>query len=127
MLRKGWPFILPIFVMIYLFAVLGWNAMRVGFAVILVVILISIIRSCVFQRKPISVPLKTTYRSFVNSGRSMAAIMPAACLAGIIIASVNMTAIGLRLSSGVLALAGGNLFFPVGVMRPVLLANGRRG
>jgi TRAP-type uncharacterized transport system fused permease subunit len=36
--------------------------------------------------------------------------MPAACLAGIIIASVNMTAIGLRLSSGVLALAGGNLF-----------------
>ena len=36
--------------------------------------------------------------------------MPAACLAGIIMCSVNLTAIGLRLSSGLIALAHGNLF-----------------
>ncbi len=109
-LKKGWPFILPIFVMVYLFAAFGWDAMRVGFAVILVVMAIFFIRSCVSERQRITVPLKMTYQAFAHSGRSMASIMPAACLAGIIMASVNMTAIGLRLSSGILTLAGGSLF-----------------
>ncbi len=109
-LKKGWPFILPIFVMVYLFAAYGWSAMRVGFAVILVVGAILFAKSCLVEHKNISVPLKMTYKAFTNSARSMASIMPAACLAGIIIASVNMTAIGLRLSSGILSLAGGSLF-----------------
>ena len=55
-------------------------------------------------------PLKGVYHAFAGSAKSMASIMPAACLAGIIMASVNMTAIGLRLSAGILDLANGQLF-----------------
>lgn len=109
-LRDGWPFILPLFIMVYLFARYGWDAMRVGFTVILVVAAIYFCQSLFKRREKIGVPLKCVYHAFAGSAKSMASIMPAACLAGIIMASVNMTAIGLRLSAGILDLANGQLF-----------------
>lgn len=109
-LRDGWPFILPLFIMVYLFARYGWDAMRVGFTVILVVAAIYFCQSLFKRREKIGVPLKGVYHAFAGSAKSMASIMPAACLAGIIMASVNMTAIGLRLSAGILDLANGQLF-----------------
>lgn len=109
-LRSGWPFALPLIAMIVLFAQFGWDAVRVGFAVCLLVAAIYFINSCVIQKRPVREPAQGVYRAFVGAGRSMAGIMPAACLAGIIMASVNMTAIGLRLSSGILSLSGGSLF-----------------
>ncbi len=45
-----------------------------------------------------------------ESSVSLAAIMPAAMLAGIVMASVSITGLGLRLSAGLVALANGNLF-----------------
>lgn len=108
-IRNGWVFSLPLVAMIIFFAKFGWDAGRVGFVVCVLVIIIYLINTCVRSKQKITVPLKGVYQSFVKSGTSMASIMPAACLAGIIMASVNMTAIGLRLSAGLIALSGSNL------------------
>jgi len=108
--KKGWPFILPLVIMVFLFSRLGWDALRVGFSVCVLVGFIYFYRCLVKNKQRVSVPFKGVYHAFANAGRSMANIMPAACLAGIIMCSVNLTAIGLRLSSGLIALAHGNLF-----------------
>lgn len=107
--RNGWMFSLPLAAMIIFFAKFGWDAGRVGFVVCVLVIIIYLINTYVRSKRKVIEPLKGVYQSFVKSGTSMASIMPAACLAGIIMASVNMTAIGLRLSAGLIALSGSNL------------------
>lgn len=109
-LKDGWPFILPLFLMVFIFARYGWDAMRVGFVVILVVMGIYILQATIKRKERITVPAKGIYHAFAGSAKAMANVMPAACLAGIIMASVNLTAIGLRLSSGLLGIANGRLF-----------------
>ena len=65
-LRDGWPFILPLFIMVYLFARYGWDAMRVGFTVILVVAAIYFCQSLFKRREKIGVPLKGVYHYSVD-------------------------------------------------------------
>lgn len=106
--KKGWFFLIPIFEMIYMFAALGWSPLRVGFYASVTVWIIYIVDTFVRTRSFKDVP-KSSFEAITQSGVSLAKIMPAACLAGIIMSSVNITAIGLRLSSGLLELSNGNL------------------
>lgn len=108
-LKSGWYFLIPIFEMIYMFAKLGWSPLRVGFYASMTVLVIFLTKTIIEQKKFTNHVPKQVYEAIVNSGTSLARIMPAACLAGIIMSSVNITAIGLRLSAGLLELSGGNL------------------
>lgn len=107
-LKAGWFFLIPIVEMIFMFARLGWSPLRVGFYASLTVFLIFVVERLAKGKFLEDVP-KQTYSAIVDSGLSLAKIMPAACLAGIIMSSVNITAVGLRLSAGLLELSGGNL------------------
>jgi len=107
-LKAGWFFLIPIVEMIFMFARLGWSPLRVGFYASVTVFIIFAIERLLKGKFSEDV-LKLTYSAIVNSGTSLAKIMPAACLAGIIMSSVNITAIGLRLSAGLLELSGGSL------------------
>jgi len=109
-LKAGWIFLIPLIEMIYMFAELGWSPLRVGFYVTLTVFVLYAVKYGVTHKRLSWEVPQRTFQAFVDSGTSLAAIMPAACLAGIIMASVNLTAIGLRLSAGLLQLAGDNLF-----------------
>jgi TRAP transporter 4TM/12TM fusion protein len=105
---RGWYYLLPLGVIIILFAVFGWSATRVGFWAFLSILFIAMIEAGVSRK--LKVFGKMTVDTVRESSISLAAIMPAAMLAGIVMAAVSITGLGLRLSAGLVALANGNLF-----------------
>ncbi len=106
--RRGWYYLLPLGVIIILFAVFGWSATRVGFWAFLSILFIALAEAGA-SRKLRSFG-KMTVETVRESSISLAAIMPAAMLAGIVMAAVSITGLGLRLSAGLVQLANGNLF-----------------
>jgi TRAP transporter 4TM/12TM fusion protein len=105
--KKGWYYLLPLGVIIVLFAVFGWSATRVGFWAMVSVFLIAFVES-VFERR-IGAFGGMAVNTLAEASKSLAAIMPAAMLAGVVMAAVSITGLGLRLSAGLVQLAHGNL------------------
>ena len=107
-------FILPVVLIIYML-MNGYTPMRAGF----VAILVNLALALVFTRDRKGV-LKSLVREFSNSSGQMTTIIAAVLNAGIIIGALFMTGLGMRLSSFIVKLAGGQLF--IGLLFAMLVA-----
>lgn len=101
-LRSGGHLSIPLIMIVY-FMLTGYSPMRAGFyGVISVVAVTSIKRST-------RMDLRKIVSAMVVTGRSVVPVASACACAGIIIGVVRFTGIGLKFSSAVLSISGGNL------------------
>jgi len=123
-LRAGWHFILPLFILIFLL-VQNLSPMRVGFWAILSVVAVTLLRGLwdLFVVAPrrgegvtaarlsaaASTGLVLLGRALTLGARNAVAVSMACAVAGIIVGVVGLTGLGLKFSSMMIALSGGNL------------------
>ncbi len=103
-MKKGWPFLIPLFVLIILLGLAGRTPSMAGFWGTIAVIAIAIIHP------KYRFTLKDFYQCLESGGRGVVEVAAACATAGIIIGSITLTGLGLKLSMMLVTLAGGNLF-----------------
>lgn len=103
-LKERGHLLIPLFVIVY-FLVQGATPVRAALNGIITSILASMIRKST----------RMDFKSFVNAletaGRNILGVAAACATAGIIIGIVTLTGLGLKMASGLVALAGGNMLF----------------
>ncbi len=123
-LRDGWHFLLPLLVLIWLLA-MSMSPMRVGFYAILSILAAAAARALwtalAETPPPGAPPLATRLTTLARSGaeivlrglelgaRNAVPVSIACAVAGIIVGVVGLTGLGLKFSSMMIALSGGNL------------------
>lgn len=103
-LRDGWLFLLPIAVLLIFLGVLDYS----GETSIMVTLASLVVVSSLKKESRLSIP--KIAEGFVSSARGMESITPICSAIGIIVGSLVITGAGINLSSGLLALSGGNVF-----------------
>ena len=101
--KHGWPFLIPLVLMIYLLAVLQVTNSRgalLGNLCCLVIGLLLMRTKCI---NPI-------LDSLVDSAKSLVPVALGTATAGIVIGMFSLTGLGFKLSSALIALSGGNVF-----------------
>lgn len=101
-LVEGWFLLLPIALIIFLL-IKGFSPQYAGFYSTLSIVVVSLIR------KRTRMSLKDIVGALELGGRNSVSIAVICAAAGILIASVNLTGLGLKFSSVVLELTGGSL------------------
>ncbi len=123
-IREGWHFLLPLVVLVYLL-VMNMSPMRVGFYAVVSVVAVAVLRYLVWffiigprQGHPVD---WVKIRDMVMAGfhllihglalgaRNAVPVSMACAVAGIIVGVVGLTGLGLKFSSMMIALSGGNL------------------
>ncbi len=129
-LAAGWQFIVPLVLLVYLL-VNNISPMRVGFWAIMSVIGVAGLRglwTLVFDG-PLTVArvqasvgrgVRMIFESLELGARNAVAVSVACAVAGIIVGVVGLTGLGLKFSSMMIALSGGNVVIALGL---VLLAS----
>jgi TRAP transporter 4TM/12TM fusion protein len=117
-LRDGWQFIVPLFVLIYLL-LQNVSPMRVGFWAILSVVAVAGFRGAYDLvgaragargwRDALHAGIAIVLRSLALGAKNAIAVSMACAVAGIIVGVVGLTGLGLKFSSMMLAFSGGNL------------------
>ena len=123
-LKAGWQFILPLFVLIFLL-VQNLSPMRVGFWAILSVVAVALLRRTIEllvldprRGMPVTTARLTTsirsgisllIQALVLGARNAVAVSMACAIAGVIVGVVGLTGLGLKFSSMMIAFSGGNL------------------
>lgn len=102
-LRDGWYYIVPVVVLVLLIAMHLASVLKAGFyATVILILLVAI-----FNRSAISI--NNLIDILAESGRSLITVAMACACAGIIVGAFTLTGLGLKLSTLLLALSGGNL------------------
>jgi len=105
-IKNGFPFLIPIGVLVY-FLVANYSPMMVGFVGV-----ISVLGVCMI-RKETRIGFRQLLK-LLESGTQNAAMVSAACAAaGIIVGMVTLTGLGLKFSSIVLSFSGGIKFIAI--------------
>lgn len=108
-MRKGWFFLIPVAVLLYVLIGLRYNAEQAAWWSIVALIVVSLFKKETrltwprFEEAMVSLP-----QTFLPAGVATAA-------AGIIMASLGLTGLGIRLATGLVEIAGGNLYFLLAV------------
>lgn len=102
-LREGWHFLLPLAVLIYFLAVLGYSPEVSCSYALGVLVLVSVFK------KETRLGLKEVLNALENTALAMTQMAPVASAIGIVVTCVGLTGVGLRLSGGLVEIAGGNL------------------
>ncbi len=129
-LAAGWQFIVPLVLLVWLL-VNNISPMRVGFWAILTVIGVAGLRGLwsVFADGPVTTArvqasvmrgLRMIFDSLELGARNAVAVSIACAVAGIIVGVVGLTGLGLKFSSMMISLSGGNIVIALGL---VLLAS----
>ena len=123
-MREGWHFLLPLAVLVYLL-VMNMSPMRVGFYAVVSVVAVAVLRHLVWfffigprQGHPVDWikirdMVKAGFRLLIHGlalgARNAVPVSMACAVAGIIVGVVGLTGLGLKFSSMMIALSGGNL------------------
>ncbi len=129
-LKAGWQFIVPLVLLVWLL-VNNISPMRVGFWAILSVIGVAGLRGAwvLYADGPLSGDrvrasvmrgLRMIFESLELGARNAVSVSIACAVAGIIVGVVGLTGLGLKFSSMMIALSGGNIVIALGL---VLLAS----
>ena len=102
-MKEGWHFLIPLFGLIFLLAVLLYSPEKSCFWALVVLVVISM-----FDKESRLGPRKII-AAFEQSGRTFCMVGMACAGAGIIIGSMSLTGIGAKLSSAMVSASGGNL------------------
>lgn len=103
-LRKGWPFLLPLVVLIYTLVFAHWNAGRSGVAAAATALVVGLVIA------PEVRSLAAIYRIFRDCGRLLIDIAVVSALAGIVIGALNLSGLSFTLSMMLNSLAQYGLF-----------------
>ncbi|MCJ7593423.1 MAG: TRAP transporter fused permease subunit [Desulfobacterales bacterium] len=108
------------FVVILILLIKGYSVMYVAFWAIISSILISYLR----KNRP---PLRMIIQGLVSGARAGAGIGASAACVGLIMATVTMSGLGVKLSSGIQAWSGGHLFLALVIIAGVSVVMGCGG
>lgn len=103
-LKEGWVFVPPVIVLIYLMAVSQFSAGRSAFWATLVLGIITMFK------KETRMNVKSTIKAFEDVGRVMCTVGAACAVAGVIMASIGLTGLGLKFAGTLVEISGGNTF-----------------
>jgi TRAP transporter 4TM/12TM fusion protein len=118
LIRKKGYLLLPLLLLIFLMVVVRWDIMKVAVFSVMACLAIAIVdRSSRFNWDKF-------LESFSSISRSVIVVMSSCALAGIIVGIVNLTGVGLRLSSMMIALVGQNVILILIVMMVVSILLG---
>jgi TRAP transporter 4TM/12TM fusion protein len=105
-LKEGWYFFLPILVLVYLLLVLKLSAAKAVYYATVILIIIALVKK--EDRKQFAPHFLEV---FPDIGRNMLNVVAVTSCSGIIMAIVTLSGIGLRMSSLLTVISGGNLAF----------------
>jgi TRAP transporter 4TM/12TM fusion protein len=100
---KGWHLLAPLFVLIYLLAVLEWSPMRSALFAIILTPFVS------FLRRSTRMDFRKIFRALEQGALGALEIALACACAGIIVGIFSLTGLGMALSNVLIETAGGNL------------------
>ena len=100
----GGHLLIPLFVIVYML-VRGYTPLKAAFYSILWTVAVAMCR------KNTRMKLSDIVDAFDEGARSSVGVAAACACAGLVIGSVTLTGIGLKLANGIVALAGGHLFW----------------
>ena len=103
-LKEGWYFLLPLFVLVFFLAVLQYTPIRSGFYAIISMFVIS------FVSKDSRINLERFKDGAVVAARNTVTVALACAAAGLVIGSINLTGAGLKISAAIVAASGGVLW-----------------
>ncbi len=103
-LKKGWPYIAPLVVLILLLAVFRYSAEMSAIYALGTLFLVSMA-----DKESRMTPYKILV-SLESAGRAMCIVTVTCGVAGIIIGSVTTTGVGANLATGIIDISGGNIY-----------------
>lgn len=105
-LKTGWYFAIPILVLLVALLGFGLSANYSALYSIAVLLVIGFVKEWVINRR---LPFREVYDALVKASLSTVSVTVACACAGIVIGIVSMTGIGVKFTSIVFQLSGGNL------------------
>ena len=106
-LKNGWYYALPIITLIVALLGFGLSANYAALFSIGVLLVIGFVKDWVEQRK---LPFRKVYDALVKAAKTTVSVTIACACAGIVIGIVSMTSIGIKFTSIVFQVSGGNVF-----------------
>ncbi|WP_366922178.1 TRAP transporter permease [Metallumcola ferriviriculae] len=103
-LKEGWYLLLPLVALLYFLGVVQYSPIRSGFYAIVTMFIVSFV----------SKDTRLTWQRFVDgalaASRNTIMVALACATAGLVVGSINLTGVGLKLSSFIISLSGGYLW-----------------
>ena len=106
-LKTGWYYIVPIGVLLVCLLAFGFSANYSAVYAIISLLIVGTVKCLVLEKR---LPIKELYQTCVKSMKTTVSVAIACACAGIVIGIVSMTGIGVKFTSIVFRLSGGNTF-----------------
>lgn len=106
-LKEGWYYTIPIILLIVCLLAFGMSANLAAIYAIVSLLIIGIAKTLIVEKR---FPIKELYEALVNAAKTTIPVSIACACAGIVIGIVSMTGIGVKFTSIVFRVSGGNLF-----------------
>ena len=103
-MRRGWVFLIPLFILVYALMIEDWDAGKSGMAAVIAVFLVGMLRK---ETRPTLGAIK---KSILDTGKTMLDIIAITALAGLVIGVLQLSAIAFKLSLLLVTVSGGNAF-----------------
>ncbi|MBS4462395.1 TRAP transporter fused permease subunit [Aerococcaceae bacterium zg-B36] len=100
--KEGWLFLVPLLVLIIML-ISGYSAQKSGFYAIIVSLIVGLIKD------PKQITVKNLIEAFFSAAKGIAPIAAACILAGVVMGVLNLTGLGLKISSLIIQISGGNV------------------
>jgi TRAP transporter 4TM/12TM fusion protein len=103
-MRRGWVFLIPLAILVYTLMIEDWDAGKAGMAAVIAVFAVGALQK---ETRP-------TWQRFINSiyetGKTMLDIIAITALAGLVIGTLQLSAIAFKLSLLLVTISGGHPF-----------------
>ena len=101
-MRRGWIFLIPLFILIYALMIEDWDAAKSGMAAVIAVFAVGALQK---ETRP---TIQGILKSIEETGRTMLDIVAITALAGIVIGTLQLSAIAFKLSLLLVTISGGH-------------------
>ncbi|MBA7487018.1 hypothetical protein ES707_22580 [subsurface metagenome] len=102
-LKEGWPFLIPPFILVYMLAVVRTSATMAAFWAIISIPL------CTFLKKSTHIDWRQVISGLEKAAYNALPIIGVVSLAGVAMGMISLSGLGLKLTSIIIMLSGGNL------------------
>ena len=103
-MRRGWIFLIPLFVLVYALMIADWDAAKSGMAAVIAVFVVGALQK---DTRP---TLRGIQKSLYETGKTMLDIIAITALAGLVIGTLQLSAIAFKLSLLLVTISGGHAF-----------------
>jgi TRAP transporter 4TM/12TM fusion protein len=103
-MRRGWIFLIPLFILVYALMIEDWDAGKSGMAAVIAVFVVGALQK---DTRP---TLRGILNSIIETGRTMLDIVAITALAGLVIGALQLSAIAFKLSLLLVTISGGHAF-----------------